>query len=295
MENTDWELMIAARDGDIDTLKNYIIGDIPEKDIRNISTIAAKQGHLNIIQYLVENGIDINISTYEGSMLTLASKLGHCDIIDYLLSKNADVNHKDYENHTPLAVACYTGNIDVIDRLLATNKCEIDVRIGYHPDITPLMLAIRYEHLDVVDRLLAYGADYNKLDNYQRSCLFFALEPKNNLMLKKILDLGINVNHTNFQGDTPLTDFHYAHGFDRQTIEILLQNGADVNWIGYWGKPILHSMCSLKGQCKIDDVKILLDAGADPRIKDSENKTCFDYELSDEIQKLLLEYCPILN
>ena len=69
--------------------------------------IAALNGYVNIIKRLIRVGISINNCLNRGgTLLYYASMLGHIDVIDFLISHGADVNFLSYPG-TALMAACY--------------------------------------------------------------------------------------------------------------------------------------------------------------------------------------------
>jgi hypothetical protein len=54
---------------------------------------------------------------------------GHKDILTLLIDKKCDVDILDNNSQTPLHIACYKGNVALVEILLR-NKCECDVNIS---------------------------------------------------------------------------------------------------------------------------------------------------------------------
>ena len=68
---------------------------------------AAKSGDLAAIKKLVAEGVDVNAKTkYDATALAFACDKGHVDIVRYLLEQGVDVNTTDnFYNATPLVWA----------------------------------------------------------------------------------------------------------------------------------------------------------------------------------------------
>jgi ankyrin repeat protein len=117
--------------------------------------------------------------------------------------------------------------------------------------------------------LLNAGADINFCD-FERGTLLEEYSYFRNVpVVEFLLDKGASVNDDD-HGSTPLM----AAG-DAATAQALLAGGAHVN-----AKVRYTGMTPLMSQAKdghTDVVKLLLEKGADPRIKDSEGRTALDY------------------
>lgn len=86
--------------------------------------VCDKNAKLEDIKKLVESGhidIDIKDDLLEWSALHYASFFGCGEISDYLLSKGADVDSRDIKGSTPLHIACTTGRVDIIEKLVRAN------------------------------------------------------------------------------------------------------------------------------------------------------------------------------
>ena len=54
---------------------------------------AAANGHLSVVEYLVNQEADINAKDrYEKTPLHLASSNGHLSVVEYLVNQEADIN-----------------------------------------------------------------------------------------------------------------------------------------------------------------------------------------------------------
>ena len=80
--------------------------DCDEHDAASMLCQAAYQGDIDEIQRLMDNRIDPNLGDYDGRRaMHLAASEGHVKVIEYLLSRHAEVNVIDRMGGTPLADA----------------------------------------------------------------------------------------------------------------------------------------------------------------------------------------------
>ncbi|MGG1943006.1 ankyrin repeat domain-containing protein [Paenibacillus polymyxa] len=92
--------------------------------------VAAAYGHLEIIEYLINAGIDINAQggTFSTNALERAATKGHLNIAEYLINQNVEIDTNEPDRN-PLLAAIYGGHFE---RLLVENN--IDVSIKYSGD-----------------------------------------------------------------------------------------------------------------------------------------------------------------
>ncbi|VDN21844.1 unnamed protein product [Gongylonema pulchrum] len=134
-------LVIASRNGHLDVVKSpdqfrellevekgadvHITGSVTfDGDlIPEVPALwaAAAAGHLDIVQYLVEEGhADVNQTTGTHSTpLRGACYDGHFEIVKYLAEKGANIELANQHGHTPLMIAAFRMRASVVQFLLA--------------------------------------------------------------------------------------------------------------------------------------------------------------------------------
>jgi len=131
-----------------------------------------------------------------------------------------------------------TKDDDMFDSLLK----EVDLNITNRHDYSLLWAGIHYQNLYVVDKVLKKGIDINQLDNNK---------------LHKPISWAIIHN-------------------DAGLLQVLLDNGVDVNSQGKFGDPILFNALY---KCKsFKTISMLLEHGANPYLKDKRGNTVFEKE-----------------
>jgi ankyrin repeat protein len=96
-------------------INNYMNLELLEKQIdkhnRNALMIAASEGHLAIIDILIEKGVNLGKQDCEGlTALGWACLKGHYNAVLNLLNNGANVNQTDYSGRTPLDLATFYGD-----------------------------------------------------------------------------------------------------------------------------------------------------------------------------------------
>lgn len=90
--------------------------------------IAAAHGNLDIIRYLIDVGMDINIQggTFSTNALERAAAKGNLKIAEYLINKNIEFDISEPDRN-PLFAAIYGGHLDVV-KLLVNNNFDISIK-----------------------------------------------------------------------------------------------------------------------------------------------------------------------
>lgn len=153
------QFLSAAEGGDIELIKS-LIGqgvDINAKDNKNEWTalhIASSFGHLNVVEYLVEQGALIDLVDYqEFTSLLHAALSGKILILEYLINQGANINSIDNMGRSALHLAALTGELDVVSYLVEKG---LDVKAKNIEGKTPLDKATENDREDVVCFLLAF-------------------------------------------------------------------------------------------------------------------------------------------
>ncbi|MED3757612.1 ankyrin repeat domain-containing protein [Peribacillus frigoritolerans] len=126
----------AIKSGKLDTVR-----DLLEKEPEMLTWItpfgtwlhiAAAHGHLEIIEYLINAGIDTNAQggTFSTNALERAATKGHLDIVEYLINQNVEMDTSEPDRN-PLFAAIYGGHFEIVKLLVENN---IDISIKYSGD-----------------------------------------------------------------------------------------------------------------------------------------------------------------
>jgi ankyrin repeat protein len=166
--------------------------------------LAAKNGHLHIVNRLVALGADVNEKDDLGwTPLLSALKYSHSAVVDRLVELGASVNKKISFGDTQLHIAAKNGYSHVVDRLV---ELGASVNEKGNCGIAPLHLASGKGHINIIDRLIEHGALVNVTNQYGQTPLHCA-SPDVYSVVDRLIELGASVNETDFQGYTSL---HYA-------------------------------------------------------------------------------------
>ncbi len=177
----------AANEGDAQSLRRLMKDANPAgMDKTSILIEAADEGHLEIVEDMVNSGADVNRANGEGiTPLMAAADEGHLNVATYLVEQGADVDQRQSANGpTALIYAADEGHEEIVSYLIAQGA-DLSVthdfknlddlpgnpfnsnRSGDRPVLTffrgadALMTAVEEEHPECVEALLKAGADPN--------------------------------------------------------------------------------------------------------------------------------------
>ncbi|WP_264336309.1 MULTISPECIES: ankyrin repeat domain-containing protein [unclassified Wolbachia] len=157
-----------------------------------------------MIKFLVEIGnADVNLGKYNNP-LGMAISRGRMELAEYLIDKGADINRQDNIGRTFLHKAAEGGNLAAV-KFLVEKGARLDVLDEWND--TPLHLAANVEvnkgHTEVVDYLIKNGADINLTHNY--TPIHLAITRGNLDMVKCLIDNGADLYIKRACDGTPLT------------------------------------------------------------------------------------------
>jgi ankyrin repeat protein len=139
-----------------------------------------------------------------------------------------------------------------------------------------LITATKANNVALVRELISRGGNVNAKDALQDSAFLYAGAEGFNEVLQLALAAGADVASTNRYGGTALIPAS-EHGHV-ETVRILLAAGMPVNHVNNLGWTAMQEAILLSngGPRQQDVVQQLLDAGADPDIRDPEGRTALE-------------------
>lgn len=117
-----------------------------------------------IIEHRKKHSIPLNLDIVNGTipLLYAAAKDGHIDICEYLLQLGAKVDIKIEDGSMPLHIACKNYHFSVVKILV---KYRADVNACTNDQFTPLHFALKTENLDMMKCLIRAGAILQDIPN----------------------------------------------------------------------------------------------------------------------------------
>lgn len=131
--------------------------------------IAAQKGFIKIVEYLVDEGVDIDeVNSVGQTALNLAVYFGQNSIANYLIEKGANVNKTDNRFIlSPLIAAIRSNNLE-IGKILLMKGADVNSADGIN-NFSPIMWATLYQNKDFIILLLKYFPDLSIVSKYKQN------------------------------------------------------------------------------------------------------------------------------
>ena len=226
---------------------------------------AIEAGRPEIVLALLDGGMNVNRIVQLATPLSAAIRWEDALLAAQLLDRGADVNlQKSRTGTTPLLEAINLGMVSMV-KLLLERQADPNQHgtINRNQPKFPLLLAAEKGYVDIGRLLLKYGALVDEQDEEGFSALHGAAGHSHHDFIKMLIEerhADPTVRLAN--GSMPI---HTAAARGNpQSIDLFLDVGIDVNASNNDGRTPLHWAAE---KCQWDDVKLLLEKGANTDLK----------------------------
>jgi len=189
-------------------------------------------------------------------------------------------NSKNRVGETALTFAITNAEPNTIKAVAEKADLNMQDNLGQ----APLHLSLSKQKEEIFDYLLEKNADVNVPGAKERlknqTVLYLAVTRGNEALVEKLLDKGADPNIADAEGAVPLAEACIGARLNQNIIKMLIDKGAKVNHQEKNGATPLIYIAANK-QTSVENrqavVKMLLEAGADKKIKDTKGKTALNW------------------
>jgi ankyrin repeat protein len=198
-------------------------------------------GYLEIVQYWLEKGVDVDVVMGELNYTPLYRSCGegHLKVASLLVSHGADIETPALDGTTPLCAGVMTDHFNVVQFLVEKGAIVNHKALGGQ---TPLHLSSFFGRVETMKFLLSNGADATILDDKLSTPLFLSAEEGHFYKVKCLLENEkalTTINQINIYGITPLL-ISAQKGFI-EIVKLLVDHGAKLyqqDFSGFTAKTI---------------------------------------------------------
>ncbi len=253
-EKNGWTaLMEAAWWRRSEAFKTLIERKASSDSYNNAMMFGVERGNLDVIQLLLDKGVDVNLHDERGrSLLEIAVESGHIDVAATLIRGGAHVNDINRRNGwTPVMKAIWKNRIDMVQFLIKHNA---DINYSNNKGETALLLAAKANYKNILQMLFTHGVNISFPNEKGYTPLMIASKNGWLELTHTLIDAGADINAANKNnGWTPLMEAAWAGHFD--IVNILLKKGAKVGIKDMKGETAIQKAANRN---KIDILKLLL-------------------------------------
>jgi ankyrin repeat protein len=260
--------------------------------------IAVQYNSFAVLQLLLDRGADVHARNEEGNALNMAARDGHVHVMELLVQRGISITTVGISGKTPLMVAAAYGHKAAAAWLLQRGVPVDDVDLYGHTALHCASGSSSSDAAAVVELLLAAGADVHKCNEFGRTALGEAAYSNNIQCAQVLIAAGADINSAVYD---KVSTMHVAvmQG-SSGVMQLLLEHGATAVL-----NNVIDVRCPESNECccvgltalmmctTIDTVKVLLAAGADVHVTTGAGDTCLHvaarHKLSAPIVCLLIK------
>ena len=231
------EFLDAAALGDVSVVRLFVEGGMPiDASFGGWTALheAARNGHLEVVEYLAGEGADVLAVTESGrSVLDMALQGGHAEVVLFIpRAARATLDHLGIAyTDSAFVFAAWFGRLAVVKLFVAAG---MDLEARDEDGYTALHCAVNFNQLSVVAFLVGAGADLEARDKYNWTVLSSAAWRGYLEIVEYLVGAGASLTATDEYGNTAL--HRAAEDGHLEVVEFLVSAGADVNARNEFGR-----------------------------------------------------------
>ncbi|CAH1133577.1 unnamed protein product [Ceutorhynchus assimilis] len=193
---------IATQHGNLQIIQFLLKTSNIKTSLNFIYLTASQYGHLNIIKWLIEKNIDINVGDNDGkTALHLASQCGHYSVVQQLLQHKINPSIQDNSGWSSLHWASNNKHIKIIKLLIENN---INVLAQDKQGQTAFHLAVANGDMDVLTVLFKTEIKLMAVTNNKGQTALHLAAQYGHINIVEMLIESVNINAKNINDETPL-------------------------------------------------------------------------------------------
>lgn len=262
---------LAALIGDFEAIRYYVEEEKIDvnKKVTFISKtaleLAAESGHMNIVDYLLQNNAEMSAQVLIG-----ATENDHFKVVSFLCVHESVKNHATDFKFTAFCTAVRMNKLKMAELLITfganVNKNEIRTMLPYSQTDSPLIVAAMEGHSTMVDLLLMKGAEIEYKNERGNTALIIAAEEGRLDVVCVLVKFGALVEQKNSCGCNAL--MLASKNGHTNVVRFLLSKNADVNEKSNRGYTSLMFACTANS---VEIVQMLIEAGVTPSANSEDN------------------------
>ena len=150
--NINQALQWASENGQLKVVQ-FLVENGADINAYDAFAWASRNGHLEVLKYLVEKGVNVHVNT--NLAFRSALRNGHLEVIKYLVEKSDDI----HIFQKVFIWAIQYSQIEIVKYLVETG---VDIHVN---NDCAIIWALYFENLEIIQFLAWKGADLNKIQD----------------------------------------------------------------------------------------------------------------------------------
>lgn len=244
--------------------------------------IAAREGHSEIVQYLIESDCNLDVTNSNNETAVVAATMaGHPEIANMLAAAWCDIVSETDPGTPQLIFYCLYNNPKMVTMLLDQYRCDVNAKSS--EGFTALMAAATADDVDIMSILIDHGADIDMENIDGDNALLLSLAHDSLKAASFLLDRNCNCNHKSHDGDTPLMMCVVKGYIDIARAMLSMERGlVNLDDVNIDKLTALHMATMINN---IDFIKLLLEYNANPLLESVAGETALDIAISKQYEE----------
>jgi len=237
---------------------------------------AAEHNHIGMIQYLIENGAEVEARNLPGDTpLHVAVRGGYGTIANLLIDAGVDVDERNYSGNAPMHDALSTQDGLALSYILLNAGANPDIRDG--DGNTPLhLVAMLHSDTKIAHLLLNRGALVELRNREGSTPLLLAVEAQDRKLSELLIENGADIFARNNKALTPA---QHVLSYGAEYSSWFFTNSV-VEEVDNVGRGVLHMAAAMR--VPSETLAVLLSTKVNPNLRDYNGDTALHYAVADK-------------